>query len=80
MEKEIFAQTDVQKLLQEHIFVQLDISNNSSEQLALLKQLKLFGPPAVLFFKQGENLKQHRLPGEFSKIDFTKQLIAVKEI
>ena len=80
MEKEIFAQADVQKLLQEYMFVQLDMSNSSTEQLALLDKFNLFGPPATLFFKQGQNLKQQQLVGEFSKADFIKRLIDLKEI
>ena len=80
IEKEIFAQADVQKLLPGFMFVQLDITNNSAEQLALLDKFKLFGPPAVLFFKNSEQLKDHQLLGEFSKNDFTKRLIELKSI
>lgn len=48
--------------------------------LKLLAQFKLFGPPAVLFFKQGKQLQGNTLIREFSKNDFIKQLIALKGI
>ncbi|MFT6987425.1 MAG: thiol:disulfide interchange protein DsbD [Psychromonas sp.] len=80
IEKEVFKQPDLQALLSGFMFVQLDISNNSPEQLALLAQYKLFGPPAVLFFEQGKPLQKNSLIGEFSKNDFVKQLIALKGI
>ncbi len=80
IEKEIVKQPDVQKLLAGFMFVQLDISNNTPEQLALLAQFNLFGPPAILFFKNGEDLIQHKLLAEFSKNDFIKQLNELKGI
>lgn len=80
IEKEIFAQASLQKRLQGFMFVQLDISNNSPEQLALLDKFKLFGPPAILFFKNSKHLEQYKLLGEFSKNDFNKQLIELKGV
>ena len=80
IEKEIIKQADVEELLSDFMFVRLDISKNTPEQLALLTQFNLFGPPAILFFKNGENLIQHKLLGEFSKNDFIKHLNALKGI
>jgi thiol:disulfide interchange protein DsbD len=80
MEKEIFAQADIQQMLQGHLFVQLDISKNSPDQLALLEQFHLFGPPAVLFFQKGHQLEEHKLVGEFSKDEFFNHLIQLQNI
>lgn len=80
MEKEIFDQAEVQSLLQDYQFVQLDITQNTKAQRALLDQFNLFGPPAVLFFKQGQHLKSQQLVGEFSKATFINRLNTLKEI
>ncbi|GAA6134496.1 protein-disulfide reductase DsbD [Oceaniserpentilla sp. 4NH20-0058] len=74
MDAEIFSQPDIQQAMSNVVFIQLDMTNNSEDQMNLLNQFGLFGPPAVLFFKEGKELKPLRIIGEVDKATFAKQL------
>jgi len=53
--------------------VRADLSNNSVENFELLEQLKLFGPPSILFFdKNGTELKELRIQGTISPENFQR--------
>ena len=39
------------------------VQENSDEDKKLLKEFGLFGPPAIMFFKDGKELKNKRLIG-----------------
>ena len=58
--------------------VQADVTKNTPESQALLKQFNLFGPPAILFFDAaGGEQKTRRVIGFMSAqhfLDYLKQL------
>ena len=58
--------------------VQADVTKNTPESQALLKQFNLFGPPAILFFDaEGREQKTRRVIGFMSAqhfLDYLKQL------
>lgn len=74
MDAEIFSQADTQQKMQNVSFIQLDMTKNTDDQLNLLNQFGLFGPPAVLFFSQGKELADLRIVGEVDKQTFMKHL------
>ena len=74
LDKEVFSDSEVASALQDFVFVQLDMTSNSSEQLALLDEFNLFGPPGVLFFKDKKALEGEELIGEFNKATFLASL------
>ena len=74
LDKEVFSDSEVASALNGFVFVQLDMTNNSSEQLALLDEFHLFGPPGVLFFKDKKALVGEELIGEFNKATFLASL------
>jgi thiol:disulfide interchange protein DsbD len=74
MDNEIFSQTDAQQQMKNVAFIQLDMTKNSDDQLNLLNQFGLFGPPAVLFFSQGDELSELRIVGEVDKRTFMDHL------
>lgn len=76
MDTEIFSQLDVQKKMQNVIFIQLDMTKNTDEQLSLLNDFGLFGPPGVLFFDQNSEIKTLRIVGEVDKSTFLQHLQA----
>ena len=45
-----FADSRVRAALSQVVLVQADVTQNSSSNQALLRQFKLIGPPAILFF------------------------------
>ena len=50
MEEKTYPAPAVQSALQGAVLLKVDVTQNTTEDKALLRQLGLFGPPAVLFF------------------------------
>jgi thiol:disulfide interchange protein DsbD len=50
MEVNTFANSEVNKELQKFVLLQADVTKNSTDNQALLKRFKLFGPPGILIF------------------------------
>lgn len=64
MEIKTFANPAVAKKMQEFILVQADVTRNTAEHQALLKQYGLFGPPGILLFNPaGEEKINQRVVG-----------------
>lgn len=74
MEANIFSQPVTGKAMKNVAFVQLDMTDNTDDQLQFLKDLNLFGPPAVLFFKNQQELKNLRIVGDLSLQQFLNTL------
>ena len=64
-EFELFTLTDsvVKEKLRGIRLVQVDVTDNTEEDQALLKQFSLFGPPAILFFPAGDSNSIHEVIG-----------------
>lgn len=64
-EFELFTLTDatVKEKLRGIRLVQVDVTDNTAGDQALLKQFSLFGPPAILFFPAGETASIHEVIG-----------------
>ncbi len=58
-----FADANVKAKMSEFVLVQADVTKNSDEEKALTKRFGLFGPPGILFFKDGEEIKNARIIG-----------------
>jgi thiol:disulfide interchange protein DsbD len=63
LENYTFSDKTVQKKLEEFTMLQVDVTKNSDEDKKILKEFGLFGPPAILFFKDAKELKSKRLIG-----------------
>jgi len=64
MEIKTFQNTAVAKKMQDFILVQADVTRNTAEHQALLKQYGLFGPPGILLFNAaGEEQTNQRVVG-----------------
>lgn len=64
-EFELFTLTDaaVKAKLEGIRLVQVDVTDNTESDQLLLKEFKLFGPPAILFFPAGETGAIHQVIG-----------------
>lgn len=78
MDHEVFANAQVKQALADSLFVQLDMTDNTDDQLNFLKSFNLFGPPAVLFFANGQELTELRIVGEPSAEEFLNILAKAK--
>lgn len=79
-EMELFTFSDpaVQASLKDAVILQADVTNNTPEDLALLKRFNLFGPPAIIFFnRSGQEIKPIRVIGYE---DATQFLATVKRV
>lgn len=74
-EKYTFNTSQVQTELENTVLLQADVTQNSPENAALLKHLKVLGLPTILFFGQdGQELPQSRVSGFMDATDFTAHL------
>jgi thiol:disulfide interchange protein DsbD len=75
-----FADQRVQTALEDMVTLQADVTANTEQDKALLKQFKLYGPPAILFFnQQGEELTQFRIVGFKTADQFLAHLEKIKK-
>ena len=75
MEKTTFADNAVMKIFdQQFLLVQVDLTDPKDENTkAIKKRLGVYGPPAMLFFKNGKDeIKDMRLYGYRNAQDFLK--------
>ena len=74
MEKNVFSHPKGQAALASFVLLQVDVTNNTKEDQALLNRFKLFGPPSMLFFRDGEQLQEKALQGELPLEDFVRHV------
>ena len=75
MERTVFSDPDVVRALSDFARVQIDMTDNTPAQQALLDELGLFGPPALLFYtRDGQELTDRRVLGEMDREAFLRHL------
>lgn len=78
LEKYTFSDLEVQKRLANTVLLQVDLTKNSPEQLAILKKLQVLGLPSILFFDpQGQEINQARISGFTNAREFAIHLQSV---
>lgn len=78
MEKNVFHPADVQDHWPELLWLQVDVTDQTPEQIALMENYNLFGPPSMLFFTKDGEKKKLRVLGEMHKEEFIGHLNKVK--
>lgn len=67
MEKTTFRDPAVLAALDDYLLLKLDMTDNTDEHQQMLKQLKVFGPPTLLFYdNSGQEQRAQRLVGHIS--------------
>ena len=75
MEAITFTNPKVAKAMIRFVLVQADVTINSQQSQALLKQFSLYGPPAILFFNgAGDEQKSLRVVGFMAPSRFLERL------
>lgn len=75
MEVNTFANPEVSKELKQFVLLQADVTTNSADNQALLKQFGLFGPLGILIFNQNsEEQKEQRIIGYMPPQRFMERL------
>ena len=63
LERETFTDATVAARMRNMLLLRADVTANDETDQALLKAYDLFGPPAVLFFRRGQEVRGNRLVG-----------------
>lgn len=75
MENQTFPLPEIRSKLNQFHLVKADVTENSSQNQALLNHFGLFGPPSILLFdKKGKERADLRIVGEIHKEGFEKRL------
>lgn len=75
MEREVFSKPAITNAMAPYTLLQIDMTDNTPEQQALLENLGLFGPPAILFYDAaGQEAKELRVLGEMDLARFREHL------
>ncbi|MFY9346254.1 MAG: protein-disulfide reductase DsbD, partial [Orrella sp.] len=82
MERFTFSDPIVADKMRQMLLLKADVTVNNSDDRALLKRFRLFGPPGIIFFEPGgHELKQIRVVGFQNATKFAEildQVIATK--
>jgi thiol:disulfide interchange protein DsbD len=75
LERETFTDAAVQSSLTQAVLLRADVTANDAEDRALLKELGILGPPAILFFDaRGEERRTLRLQGFVEPAPFVRHI------
>jgi thiol:disulfide interchange protein DsbD len=73
-----FPNPKVKEQLKHFTFIQIDLTENTEEDKALLKKFELFGTPNIIFFdKDNNHLPEKSLTGFVKPEDFAKHLESI---
>lgn len=76
-ENNIFNDPDVKRKISEFELVKIDITKNSNDDKEMMRKFEIYGPPAIVFFKNGIELKNKQIVGLMNTKDFLNH---IKEI
>ncbi len=80
MESFTFSNAKVQASLNNFVILQSDVTDNDELDQALLKELGLFGPPAILFYDpNGNELRNYRVVGFMDAPKFASHIESFKQ-
>jgi thiol:disulfide interchange protein DsbD len=74
-----FKNQKIKKEMDNFTLLRVDVTKNSDEDKELLKKFNLFGPPAVIFFKNNKELKSLKVVGYKNPQEFMVYLKKVVE-
>lgn len=73
-DKFTFSDARVKAKLEKLALLKADVTNNTMDDKALQKAFAIYGPPAILFFKEGKELSEFRLVGFKNADEFLAHL------
>ncbi|EPC03529.1 hypothetical protein L861_18500 [Litchfieldella anticariensis FP35 = DSM 16096] len=74
LERTVYPSPQVAELLSAFTRIQVDVTDTNADSQALLKHFNLFGPPSLLFFADGEEIRAARIQGEVDRESFANHL------
>ncbi|WP_192036786.1 protein-disulfide reductase DsbD [Halomonas sp. YLGW01] len=77
MERDVFPAPQVAARLDDFHRIRVDVTETNADSRALLKHFELFGPPSLLFFAGGEEIREARIQGEVTAAPLNAHLSAL---
>lgn len=65
---------EISEILSNFELIKVDVTKNSKDDLELMKEFQIYGPPALIFFKNGKELQKYKFIGDIKKIELAKNL------
>lgn len=65
---------EISEILSNFELIKVDVTKNSKDDLELMKEFQIYGPPALIFFKNGKELQEYKVIGDIKKIELAKNL------
>lgn len=79
MERDVYPDPRVSSALGGYTLIAADVTHTDSQSRQLLERFNLFGPPSLLFFNQGEEIRDARIQGEVNADQLHEHLESVSQ-
>lgn len=79
MERDVYPDARVTAALSGYKLIAANVTHTDSNSRELLDQFNLFGPPSLLFFNQGQELRDARIQGEVTADQLQQHLESVSQ-
>lgn len=79
MERDVFPSPDVQQALTNYRWIEADVTSSDTTSRELLQELRLFGPPSLLFFDGSDEISAARIQGEVTADQLTRHVNQVSQ-
>ena len=74
LERVVFKDSTVNQSLKDSMTYTVDVTKNTQINQSILSRFSLVGPPAILFFKDGKEIRSQRIIGEVSAKELSNRL------
>ena len=78
MEREVYPDPQVAAALNDFQLIAVDVTETNAQSRELLNHFNLFGPPSLLLFSQGKEVREARIQGEVTAQDLVQHLDSFK--
>lgn len=79
LERDVYPDPQVSSALSNYTLIAADVTHTNAQSRELLDQFNLFGPPSLLFFSQGEEIRPARIQGEVTADQLHEHLETVSQ-
>ncbi|MGP9766297.1 protein-disulfide reductase DsbD [Halomonas sp. AOP13-D3-9] len=79
LERDVYPDPQVAAALSNYTLIAADVTHTNVQSRELLDQFNLFGPPSLLFFSQGEEIRPARIQGEVTADQLHEHLETVSQ-
>ncbi|QNI02885.1 protein-disulfide reductase DsbD [Halomonas sp. SH5A2] len=74
LERDVYTDPAVIEQLSGFERIAVDVTDTNEQSRELLNRYQLFGPPSLLFFQNGQEVREARIQGDINAADFTQHL------